>query len=45
MSKSAAIALSPSATLSARFMAAIDRMLMAHARFAIRNGDFPYFGL
>jgi hypothetical protein len=26
-------------------MAAIDHLLMAHARIAIRNGDLPYCGL
>jgi hypothetical protein len=26
-------------------MATIDRLLMASARIAIRNGDTPYFGL
>jgi hypothetical protein len=26
-------------------MATIDRLLMASAQIAIRNGDLPYFGL
>jgi hypothetical protein len=35
----------PSAGLFSRFMTSIDRFLMAHADFAVRNGDLPYFGL
>jgi len=35
----------PSASLFGRMMAAIDRLLMAHASIAIRNGDLPYPGL
>ena len=35
----------PSNGIFARLMAAIDRMLMASARIAIRNGDLPYPGL
>jgi hypothetical protein len=45
MSKTATIALPSSATLFGRFMALIDRALMAHARIANRNGDLPRFGL
>jgi hypothetical protein len=45
MSKTAAIGFAPSATLFGRFMATIDRLLMASARVAIRNGDLPHFGL
>jgi hypothetical protein len=45
MSKTASIALSPRNTLFGRFLAAIDQLLMANARIAIRNGDIPYFGL
>ena len=45
MSKSAAIALNPPATLVGRLMATIDRLLMANAAITIRNGDLPYFGL
>jgi hypothetical protein len=45
MSKTAAFGLVPAPTLFARFMATIDRLLMASARIAIRNGDTPYFGL
>jgi hypothetical protein len=45
MPKTATIALPSSATLFGRFMAFIDRALMAHARIANRNGDLPRFGL
>jgi hypothetical protein len=45
MSKTATIAISPSNTLFGRLLAVIDRVLMAHARIAICNGDLPHFGL
>ena len=45
MSKTAPIGFAPSTTLFGRLMASIDRMLMAGARIAVRNGDLPYFGL
>ena len=45
MSKTASIGLVPSSTLFGRLMASIDRLLMASARIAIRNGDLPHFGL
>jgi hypothetical protein len=45
MSKTASLRLTPSATFFSRLMATIDRLLMASARIAIRNGDLPYFGL
>jgi hypothetical protein len=45
MSKTAALGVAPSHTLFGRLMATIDRLLMASARIAIRNGDLPYFGL
>jgi hypothetical protein len=45
MSKTASLHLAPSSSLFGRLMAAIDHVLMAHARIAIRNGDLPYFGL
>lgn len=45
MSKTVSIGLSPSASLFARFMAGLDRILMVSAQAAIRNGDLPYFGL
>ena len=45
MSKTASIGLTPSTTSFGRLMSTIDRLLMASARIAIRNGDLPYFGL
>jgi hypothetical protein len=45
MSKTASIGLVPQNSLFARLMATIDRLLMASARVAIRNGDLPHFGL
>lgn len=45
MSKTAAIALSPSGTLFGRLLAAIDRLLMKSAEISRRNGDLPRFGL
>jgi hypothetical protein len=45
MSKTGSIGLLPSSTLFGRFMAVVDRLLMANANAAIRNGDLPYFGL
>jgi len=45
MSKTAALPLVPTAGLFARFVAILDRVLMASARAAVRNGDLPYFGL
>jgi hypothetical protein len=45
MSKTASLGLAPSATLFGRLMATVDRLLMASARIAIRNGDLPHFGL
>jgi hypothetical protein len=45
MSKTASITLAPSSSLFARLMASIDRLLMASARIANRNGDLPRFGL
>jgi hypothetical protein len=45
MSKTTSIALAPSNNLFGRLMATIDRLLMASARIAIRNGDLPHFGL
>ena len=45
MSKTASLHLAPSSSLFGRLMAAIDHVLMAHARIAIRNGDLPYYGL
>jgi hypothetical protein len=45
MSKTASIGLVPQNSLFARLMATVDRLLMASARIAVRNGDLPYFGL
>jgi hypothetical protein len=45
MSKTAAIYLAPSATLFGRLMVSIDRLLIASAGVAVRNGDLPRFGL
>jgi hypothetical protein len=45
MSRTASFRVSSSANLFNRMMVSIDRLLMAHARIAIRNGDLPYFGL
>jgi hypothetical protein len=45
MSKTASLGFAPSATWFSRFMSVIDRLLMANARIAVRNGDLPYFGL
>jgi len=45
MSKTASLHAIPTASLFSRFMATIDRLLMASARIAIRNGDLPYPGL
>jgi hypothetical protein len=45
MSKTASIAIAPSSSLFSRLMASIDRLLMASARIANRNGDLPRFGL
>jgi hypothetical protein len=45
MSKTASLGLAPTSTLFSRLMAAIDRLLMASARAAIRNGDLPHIGL
>ena len=45
MSKTAAVAFPPSATLFGRLLAGIDHLLMTSAQVAVRNGDVPYFGL
>jgi hypothetical protein len=45
MSKTASLDLAPSTTLFSRLLSAIDRLLMANASIALRNGDLPYFGL
>jgi hypothetical protein len=45
MSDTASIRLARPNNLFGRLMAAIDRLLMASAQVALRNGDLPYFGL
>jgi hypothetical protein len=45
MSKTVSAGLAPSATLFSRVLDAIDRILMASAHAAIRNGDLPRVGL
>jgi hypothetical protein len=45
MSKTPSIGFVPSTTLFGRFMASLDRLLMASAHIAIRNCDLPHFGL
>jgi len=45
MSKTASFGFAPSATLFGRFMATLDRLLMASATIAIRNDEPPHPGL
>jgi len=45
MSDTTSFRLTTSNTLFGRLMATIDRLLMASARIAIRNGDLPHIGL
>jgi hypothetical protein len=45
MSKTVSLGFAPSTTLFSRLLSALDRLLMANARIAVRNGDLPYFGL
>jgi hypothetical protein len=45
VTKSISISLLFSNTLLGRFMSVVDRLLMANAKAALRNGDLPYFGL
>lgn len=45
MSKTASIGLVPANSPFTRLMAVIDRLLLASARIAVRNGDLPRFGL
>jgi hypothetical protein len=46
MSKTASIAYrSSTTTLFGRLMGSIDKLLLASARAAQRNGELPYFGL
>lgn len=45
MAKTVALPLVQPVSLVGRLLAALDRILMASARAAVRNGDLPYFGL
>ena len=45
MSKAVSLRFAPSGNLFSRAMVVVDRLLMAHARGTIRNGDLPFFGL
>jgi hypothetical protein len=45
MSDTTSARLAPPTTLFSRVMATVDRLLMANARIAVRNGDLPPFGL
>ena len=45
MSKTASLGFAPSNSLFGRLMATIDRLLMASAEIAVRNGDLPRLGL
>ena len=45
MSKTVSLGFAPSSSFFARLMVNIDRLLMASADIAIRNGDLPYSGL
>ena len=45
MSKTASLPYAPAASLFSRIMATVDRLLMASADIALRNGDLPYPGL
>lgn len=45
MSKTAAITAYPAHTFLGRFVATLDRWLMAFAEANIRNGDVPRVGL
>jgi hypothetical protein len=45
MSDTTSFRLTASSTLFGRLMTTIDRLLMASAKIAIRNGDLPRIGL
>jgi hypothetical protein len=45
MSRTASVGLRPSSSLFGRLLSVLDRVLMANAEIARRNGDLPYFGL
>ena len=45
MSDTTSIRLTATTGFFGRVLATVDRLLMANARIAARNGDLPYFGL
>lgn len=45
MSNAASLGLALSSSLLSRLLNVLDRLLMANAEIAHRNGDLPYFGL
>jgi len=45
MSDTASIQFAPINSFFGRLLASIDRLLLASANVAVRNGDLPYFGL
>ena len=45
MSNAASLRITASNGLFSRLLAIVDRVLMANAEIARRNGDLPYFGL
>ena len=45
MSDITSASFAPSTDIFGRLIASIDRLLMASARIAARNGDLPHFGL
>ena len=45
MSKTASFTVLLASSLFGRVITMIDRLLMASARIAVRNGDLPYPGL
>ena len=45
MSDMTSDAFNPTSSIFSRFMAAVDRLLLAWHEASVRNGDVPYFGL
>jgi hypothetical protein len=45
MSDATSIQFAPINSFLGRLLASIDRLLLASAHAAVRNGDLPYFGL
>ena len=45
MSDTTSAAFNPTLSIFARFMASVDRLLLAWHEVSVRNGDVPYFGL